>query len=375
MSHSVLFITNSFRTCNGVATVLMNQYQALIDAGYKVDILQFLDIDSIYAERVRKNGGRVITYKIVNSKFENLKNIKAFYRNSHYDIVHVNHMDIIAAMFIWCAKETKVPVIVYHSHNTKLKGDLKRNIKSLIYDYLCVKGSNVYLACSKSAGKDVFGNKKFTILHNAIDVKKFKFDSKERKTIRQELAIADDAFVLGTVCRYADQKNPILMYEIFAEILKRKPDAVFLWVGSAATENDQIIRSMKIKAKELGIENNLRLVGSKDDVFRWYSPMDAFLMPSKWEGLGITYIEAQANGLPTFASDVVPEDANVTPLYNALSLKKTPKEWAESICKCEIRNSDSIPDYEQQITNKGYNIRISNSELLKIYRKNIGENQ
>ena len=64
MEHSVLFITNSFRTCNGVATVLMNQYQALIKAGYKIDILQFWDIDSVYAEQVRKNGGHVITYKI-----------------------------------------------------------------------------------------------------------------------------------------------------------------------------------------------------------------------------------------------------------------------------------------------------------------------
>lgn len=373
MSHSVLFITNSFRTCNGVATVLMNQYQSLIDAGFMVDVLQFWDIDSIYADRVRRNGGRVITFNIADEKLENLRNISAFYKNNHYDIVHVNHTDLIAAMFIWCARKRGIPAIVYHSHNTKLKGNLKRNIKSFVYDYLCVTGSNLYLACSEQAGKDVFGSREFTVLHNAIDVKKFRFDTTDRKALRHELNIEDDTFVLGTVCRYAEQKNPILMYEIFSEVLKRKPGAIFLWVGSAASENDPIVAQMKLKAKELGIEKNLRLVGSKDDAYRWYSPMDVFLMPSKWEGLGITYIEAQANGLPTFASDVVPKDAKVTPLFQTLSLETTPGEWAEAICVYGTRSDKSLPNYEQEITDKGYNIRMSNSELLKIYRNKLGE--
>lgn len=374
MGHSVLFITNSFRTCNGVATVLMNQYQALIDAGYKVDILQFWDIDSVYAERVRKNGGNVITYKILSSKLDNIRKIKEFYKDHTYDIVHINHTDLIAAMFIWCAKEAHVPVIVYHSHNTKLLGGLKRNLKSTIYDYLCVKGANLYLACSKRAGDDVFKNKQFTILHNAIAIDKFKFNNENRKKIRKELNINENDLVIGTVCRYAEQKNPIFMYEIFSEILKKNSNAIFLWVGSAASEEDPIVRQMKLTAKKLKIEEKLRLVGSKDDVYNWYSAMDVFLMPSKWEGLGITYIESQANGLPTFASDVVPDDAKVTALFKSISLNETPEAWAKQICKCKIRNKENVVDYKQDIVDKGYDITKTNAELLKIYQNKLGEN-
>ena len=373
MEHSVLFITNSFRTCNGVATVLMNQYQALIKAGYKIDILKFWDIDSVYAEQVRKNGGHVITYKISDNKIENIRKIQKFYKEHSYDIVHINHTDLIAAMFVWCAKMAHVPVIVYHSHNTKLLGGFKRNIKSAIYDFLCVRGSNLYLACSRRAGEDVFKKKKFIILHNAIAVDKFRFSNSCRKRIRDELKINDDNFVVGTVCRYAEQKNPIFMYEIFSEILKKNSKAIFLWVGSAASEDDPIVKQMGITAKKLKIEDKLRLVGSKDDVYNWYSAMDVFMMPSKWEGLGITYIESQANGLPTFASDVVPDDARVTPLFTSISLDEAPEIWAEQICQHKIRTEDSVLDYREDIADKGYDIVKENAELLRIYQAKLGE--
>lgn len=371
MQKSILFVTNNVRTCNGVATVIMSQYQSLIDAGYRVDILQFLDIPSMYVDEVKANGGKVITYQIKNSKIDNLKTLYAFFKKNHYDIVHVNHTDLIAAMIVWCAKLNGTTMTVYHSHNTKLKGGLKRNIKSAIFDMLCVTGANTYLACSERAGTDVFRKRPFTILHNAINVDKFRFDSKNRTSIRNELMIDDNEFVVGTVCRIADQKNPLYMYDVFAEIIKIRPNSVFLWVGSAVTETDPLLSAMKERAKTLGIEDRIKLVGSKDDPNRWYSAMDVFLMPSKFEGLGITYIEAQANGLPTYASDVVPEDANITPLFHALSLSALPEEWAKSICENNIRKPSGQIDYSSEIALRGYDIQTSKSELLAIYQKRL----
>ena len=61
--------------------------------------------------------------------------------------------------------------------------------------------------------------------------------------------------------------------------------------------------------------------------------MDCFVFPSLYEGLGIVLIEAQANGLPCYASDVIPIESNISQKVRYISLQKTASEWADIIFK------------------------------------------
>lgn len=360
----VLIVVNNLRVANGVATVIMNQYDALIDNDYKIDFVQFLEMESPYIQKIEENNGKIYTIK------KNVKHIKEIFnilKNNKYDIVHINQMNLYTVILIILAYFMKVKHIVYHSHNTKIPGTLKRKIQEKMCNIVYKIFANKYIACSEKAGIDAFGKSKFVILKNSIDVKKFAYNYNTRVSLRQKLNIGDETFVIGTVCRIAKQKNPKFILEIIAEVVKKKKKCVFLWIGSAPSDNDSIVLELKKIAQEMKIEKNILWLGSKTDVYNWYSVMDVFLMPSFWEGLGITYIESQANSLITFASDVVPEDTHITNLIKYLSLNLPAKKWADEICKYSTRNQQSSQDNYSKFVEHGYDLTTAKEDLLKIY--------
>lgn len=361
---NVLMVVNNLRVANGVATVIMNQYSSLIKNGYEVDFLQFLELESPYIKEIKKNKGKIYT---IGKNLNGIKNMFYILNNKKYDIIHINQMNLQTVILIILARLLKVKNIVYHSHNTKVPGGVKRNIQEKMCNVIYNIFANKYIACSKKAGEDSFGKKNFWILNNSIDIKKFKYNYDIRCIYRKKIDISLDTFVVGTVCRIAKQKNPFFVLDIISEIIKINKNAIFIWVGSAPFENDCMLKQLKEKTKELDIDKNILWLGSKEDVHNWYSIMDVFIMPSLWEGLGITYIESQANSLPTFASDVVPEDTKITNFIEYLSTKQTAKEWAIEICKYPIRNKDSGIDNYQNFINKGYDLSKASEDLLKIY--------
>lgn len=360
----VLIVLNNFRSANGVASTIMNQYDALIEKGYVVDFLVFLEFQSPYITRIQKNFGKIY---LVEKRGIEIGKMKRILIRGKYDIVHINQVNVQTVILSIISHYLGVKKLVFHSHNTKIPNGIKRKILMKICTFIYSTFADSLLACSEQAGKDVFGKKEFTIMKNSIDVDKFKYNYDIRGKIRDALNISNQTFVVGTVCRYARQKNPIFMIDIVNEILKLGIDTRFLWIGSAPMENDAMYLSMKNKVKELGIEDKMIWVGSKDDVYNWYSAMDAFIMPSLWEGLGISYIESQANSLPTFASDVVPRETCVTELIQYLPLDIGASAWANEISKCKIRNCENDTNYCNELHQAGYDIATAKYDLYKIY--------
>ena len=108
------------------------------------------------------------------------------------------------------------------------------------------------------------------------------------------------------------------------------------------------------------------LLGNRFDVNKLLSCMDVFLLPSRFEGLGIVYIEAQASGMPVFASDQVPEEAFVTELIHKCSLQDEPAYWAERILLYGDNERRNVIDH---IEKAGYSIQSSAKMLQGIYCK------
>lgn len=362
---NVLIVLNNLRVANGVATTIMNQYDELIANGCKVDFMQFMEFDSPYIERITNNNGKVFNIPKNNTA---LKKMSKILKEKKYDIVHINQVNAQTVQLAMVARFYHVSNVIFHSHNTKIPGGIKRAILEKCCNFVYRIFADTLLACSEPAGKDSFGNREFLILKNSIDVKKFKFDKQKRKEIRESLGISESTFVVGTVCRYAKQKNPILMINIVDELSKLGRDVKFLWVGSAPSEDDPMYIEMKEEVEKKCISDKMIWVGSKSDVYNWYSAMDVFLMPSLWEGLGITYIEAQANSLPTFASDVVPKETKVTELIKYYPLNLDANVWAVLINDYPVRNGEPA-NYINDIRNAGYDLEMANSDLLEIYQE------
>lgn len=201
------------------------------------------------------------------------------------------------------------------------------------------------------------------ILSGHIEVDNFKYEQEVEKKYRKEFGL-ENKFVVGCVGRFAYQKNYEFLAEIFSEIRKKNKTAVLVCVGDEGGMKEIVLE----KFKKLKVMDSLRLLGIREDVAQIMQMFDVFVLPSRWEGLGIVYIEAQAAGVQTFASDVVPKEAKVTELLHYISLKKSPEVWAREILKYE--NGYVKRDTTEEIKKKGYNIQTITKRLEDIYLNN-----
>lgn len=354
----VLQILPGGHVCGGIENFVMNYYRNLDRTKVQFDFLVHYNDKGYYDDEILKLGGKIYYTNIRNDKkiIKYIKYLNNFFKeHKEYKIIH-GHMPGLAPLYFFVARINHVKCRIAHSHVTDTEKTLKgRLLKLIIYSISFF--SNYYFACSKEAGKFMFKNKKFEIINNAIDFEKFKYDENKRLKIREELGI-DDKFVVGCVGRFNQQKNHQFLIRIFYELLKNNSNSVLLLIGEGELEND-----IRAQASNLGIIDKVIFLGVKNDVGYWYNAFDSFVLPSNFEGLGIVLIESQVNGLPTYTSSVVPEEANVSNLIKFISLSDDPKEWAKKIAKGKIRVDKTF-----EIDRKGYNLK---KEAIKLQNKYI----
>lgn len=140
-----------------------------------------------------------------------------------------------------------------------------------------------------------------------IDTKGFRFCTEYGEEIRAMYGIPMNAFVIGHVGRFTNQKNHSKLIDIFAAIKERKSDAYLLLLGGGELQD-----TIKSKVEKLNLCDSVIFCGVRTDVNKYLCAMDAFVFPSTWEGLGIVAIEAQASGLECYLSRELPKEVEVT---------------------------------------------------------------
>ena len=214
-------------------------------------------------------------------------------------------------------------------------------------------------SCGKEAGDWMFGGAPYQVMNNAIDTQQYRFDADLRSRVRKELAIDDEAFVVGHVGRFHPQKNHKFLIDIFAKVSALNEKAVLLLVGDGdlRTEIEQ-------QAVALGVFESIIFAGVRSDVPALMQAMDCFVFPSLYEGIPVTMIEAQASGLPCVVSDGVPVECDKTGLFKHIPLSGGVELWAE-----EIIRTRSISRYitREQIIQAGYDIEANAQWLQNFY--------
>lgn len=380
LNKKILFVIGNVRVSNGVTSVIMNHYSKLLKAGYQVDFCAMYNWGSPYIKTILDNGGNYYVLPQEDSKDEvevcgiriaeersgvpDKKRAYSFMdnviRKGNYGIVHIHIIGRYALIASQIAKKHSVPVRILHSHNPVHIHNLHSLLFALYYNTQCVHNCNRYLACSSLAGKSMFGHRKFNIIRNTIDTNCISYIEEDRSKLRKEFSIAEDDFVYGTVCRQTYQKNPYFTIDVFEQIAKNKENAKFVWVGTGELETEI---KQYVKEKKLG--SKILFIGNREDMAGIYSMMDGFILPSRYEGLGIVFVEAQACGVPVYASDVVPKDIELTRLVHYISLKNTALEWAKTILSDHTNYGDRS-QYKQMIIDAKYD-RTNNNDLLEYY--------
>ena len=315
----------------GAETFLMKMYRQLDRNRYQMDFVVSGDGRGYYEDEIEQLGG--IVYRITRKTKDFVafrRELAAAVRDDGYPCVLRIGSDALSAIDLWVAKRAGARRLAMRSSNASDgKGSLgmflQRVFRRLLTSVADVKIAPSDLAAAYTFGPKAVSNGEVHYLCNALDLNAYTFSPESRSAIRSELRIEPDALVVGHVGRFAQQKNHGFLIEVFAELLKVRPDARLVLVGQGELEGE-----VNAKAEAFGVLDGIVFAGVRPDVPALLSAFDVLALPSLYEGMPNVVIEAQAAGLACAVSDTVTRQADVTGLVEYLPIDD-PTAWTKAL--------------------------------------------
>lgn len=329
----------------GIDNYLLNFLDNTASEELQIDFLTN-EIDSGLEKHLQKYHSRIFAIANLKHPVTQYRQICGILEKGQYDMVYLNISTAIDCVAAVAAKKCKVKRIMVHSHSSG--NDCGNTVKRMVFNSIhsicrlfLYRNATEYYGCSKEAGcwlfpKRIVSSPKFRTVFNAVDLNRYSYSPEIRKQVREELKL-ENKFVVGHVGNFLYAKNHYFLIDIFEELIKQCPDAVLVLAG----KGDRM-ENVKRLVKEKGLQEYVRILGFRKDVERIFQGMDFFLLPSYFEGLPTVSIEAQCTGLPCLMSENVPDAAKITEKCWFLSLKKSPREWAEFILAHREKDREKI---------------------------------
>ncbi len=317
---------------------------------------------SRYDEEIRSMGGQVFYVPRMTRPFSSLRALKRLLNAGDYDIVH-SHMTALSVVPLFAAKRAKIGVRICHGHSTTHPGEKVAWIKNILKHFAPLYATHL-AACSRSAALWLYGDKKGNKVHvirNAVDLDRF------RPTVTPDPVLAKQVEgykVIGNVGRMVYQKNIPFLVDAFAYLTTKRQDVKLVLVGDGA-EREEVER--RIAAYDLG--DKVIVLDETPAIERYYSLFDLFALPSRYEGLPLVVMEAQAVGVPCLASDLVTEEADMGGV-TYLSIDSL-RDWGDKMD--EMLSHTFRPDCRETIRERGFDMVEEGKRLEKYYLAAIEE--
>ncbi len=327
MKIKLLHILTEIQLTNGVTSYVMNHYERLDHDRFSVDFLIVKTADQKYIDMIDRFGDRIIYGPKLSMKNYGkfVKHAKALFDENAYDIVH-SHEFNWGMPYLKEAKRRGVKVRIFHAHATQSSPNLLKKIRNSLLIPGTLIAANQYWSCSQIAGEYFFKHRPFYLSHNAINYEKFLFDQECRDDIRTLLNMSDDVKLIGFFGRFEEQKNPMWTLEVFKSLKAKSDDVHLLMVGGGSKE----IEILKFIADEK-FEEHVTVFSPRRDIYKFYSAIDLFLLPSFYEGLPVVGVEALFSNLPQVYSTNITRELNLVDSITYLSLSAAADEWADQI--------------------------------------------
>lgn len=350
----------------GTENAIMNYYRHIDRERIQFDFLLTDPNKCAFEDEIISLGG--IVHRVPRLTMSNptpyLKGVDHFFKiHPEYRIVH-SHTSSKSVFPLYIAKKHNIPVRICHSHNTQSESGLK----GVIRDFLKIPLKRVashYFACGIKAAEWLYGQNFptkhiVTIMRNVIEGDKFSFNPHIRQVFRNKLVIDDQCIVIGLAARFNVQKNHLFAINIFNEFKQLLPHSKLLLIGDG-----ELREQITEKVNSLGLTNDVIFAGVVPNVYDYEQAIDIFMLPSLYEGLPLSIIEAQISGLKCFTTEgTVSKECSVTDLVSYLPLERGAKYWAEEIYKAKDYNRYDRLD---EIKKAGYDARTSAVDLQNKY--------
>lgn len=369
----VLQVVPSLNRAAGVARFAYNMDLYHDEDRVHFDYLHHSSIDGLlmhdktYDKELQEKGSRVYLVNYASrglSRF--IEEVNTFFEEhgSEYDIVHCQ-MPNSAFCVLRDAKHAGVKHRILHSHLNNSSDQFLHRLRNAPLNAIGKMYATDRLACSEDAGKFLFGSKPFTVIRNGIPIEQFAYDTGINSELRAEYGIPTDAPVIGCVGRMVKQKNYPFAVKVFAQFLRKRPDAklVFIGDGTDRAELEQAIH-------DEGVTSSVLLLGVREDINRLYSMLDVFFMPSLYEGLPVSCVEAQASGLPCVYSTDVPHESDITQTGLFVDRTADISQWVTALERA--MNGGRLTGNPEVLSARGYSASANAEQLMRYYEQLMG---
>lgn len=354
----VLTISTVELAKNGITTCILNYHKKFDDSEVSIDIIAPNVINEFLKNDLVNKGGQL--YEITMRKTSTLKyfiKLVKIIKQNKYDIVHAHGnsctlvVEMVAALLGGCK------IRIAHSHNTSCEHMRVHRFFKPLFDLTYTDG----VACGEDAGKWLFGNNKFTVIKNGVDIHKYKFKEDVRSKYRDKLCVKDEV-LLGHVGLFNYQKNHEFLINVFELLVKNDKNSKYklLLIG----DGDLRVEIEK-RVLQKGIVDKVIFIGNVDNVPDYLQAIDIFVLPSRFEGLPYVLVEAQAVGLPCFVSNNVSKEAEISDRIEFLPIENEYNIWIEKIYQMsKLLDKIDRKNAHEAIIKNGFNID-ENAEMLR----------
>lgn len=347
----------------GAETMVMNVYKNIDFNKVKFDFIVNGPDVGYYEKEIDLINSKIyhIT-KRSESWVKHLKDIYFIIKNEKYVTIHYHtENSFLAFIDLFVCKLAGASNLIVHSHNTMdYRGGkvakLSKYFKKPLY-YL----ANKRLSCGDAAAIWLYGTtNNVHIIPLPVDCKKYMYSVEKQKNLKMRLGIKCSKIYthVGSLSRV---KNQLFVLDIFNEIHKIDNKAILLLIGKGDYED-----KIRNKISKLNLENSVFMPGVINDVYDKLIMSDGFIFPSLFEGFPTVMLEAQAAGLPCYASDTITKRIAITDNVYFRSLDDSAKEWAEFIVNNNDYSENSRLKANKEIA-KEYDIKKVVKDFYNVY--------
>lgn len=332
----------------GMETFIMNLYREIDRNKIQFDFAVHGDVVGDYESEIVSYDGKAYFFpRMRKNPLKYRKSWRDFWEQNKnkYTVFHMHTNSLANIIALEEAARANVPVRIVHSHSSMAnKGRLqwlndylhKRNQKKL--DVLATD----LFACSDKASEWLFGetqSEKLIVhrINNGIDTERFRFNPETRLEIRRNLGL-EEYKVVGHIGAFIPVKNHKFIIDIVEQMYRKDSSVKCLLIGTGALADE-----IKTVVHQRGLESVVLFLGVCANVNELLSSMDLFLMPSLYEGLPVSLVEVQTNGVPALVSDSITKDVKMKENLQYFSLSEDAEKWANEALRILAeteRNSD-----------------------------------
>ena len=358
----ILHLVPGFRS-GGIESLLMSLYRCLDKETLQFDFMVDTCDHLPEFDEIRAAGGRVFQMgRYLNSPIKYQIKLNSILRKYGHEYVSLHSHTITRALpVLWAARQHNISQRILHAHTDSLQDTKWATISPFIVKATALLATD-YWACSEAAGRFFFNLRDYKVFNNVIQTQRFLFNLDDRFRIRELLSIGQNDFIIGHTGRFTYEKNHTLLVQIFAELHRLQPNAKLLLVGDGPLKSE-----IQDLVEGLGLKEVVFFAGLQSDIASYLSAMDIFLLPSHFEGFCISLLEAQANGLPCLASDVIPEEVQMTSSVITCASGAPVSKYVKILIKLyNVGRADSASNIAI-IKQAGYDSELQLSTILDMY--------